>query len=144
MKPRLGAYTLTTNKAKLDVDAIHRFLCESYWARGIARETVARSIEHSRVYAVLHGKALAGFARVVTDQATFAYLADVFVLEEHRGRGLARWLVQSIIEDPELAGIRRWLLVTRDAHRLYARFGFRLVEDPGRFMEIVRPHVAEA
>ncbi|HEX8170023.1 MAG TPA: GNAT family N-acetyltransferase [Thermoanaerobaculia bacterium] len=121
-----------------DVDLIHRYLSqESYWARGIPRELVARSIEHSLPFGAFDDDAQIGFARVVTDYATFGYVADVFVLDSHRGRGIGKLLMQSIREHPDLQRLRRWHLVTRDAHGLYAQFGFTPLDAPERHMMLV-------
>lgn len=118
-------YEIDTDAARVDVDAVHGFLREAYWSEGIPREVVERSIEHSLVFGLYApGGELAGFARMVTDYATFAWLADVFVLEEHRGRGLGAWVVETAVGFPELAGVRRFSLATADAHSLYERFGF--------------------
>jgi GNAT superfamily N-acetyltransferase len=132
-------YQISSDPARMDVEAIHAFLSQTYWARGIPRATVARALAHSLCFGVFAGRAQVGFARVVTDQATFAYLADVYLLEAHRGRGLARRLVQAVLADMRLQGLRRWLLVTRDAHALYRPLGFEPVAHPDRIMEIHRP-----
>jgi GNAT superfamily N-acetyltransferase len=132
-----GGFTISTDPERLDRARIHGFLVDSYWAKAIPREVVDRSIEGSLNFGVYEGAAQVGFARVITDRATFAYLADVFVLESHRGRGLAVWLMEVIQAHPELQSLRRWILMTRDAHELYRKFGFREIEDPGRCMEIV-------
>jgi len=132
-----GRFTISTDSRRLDRERIHDFLIDSYWAPGIPRETVDRSIDHALCFGVYEGQALIGFARVVTDRATFAYLADVFVLESHRGRGLAVWLMEAIRAHPDLQGLRRWILMTRDAHGLYEKFGFRTMENPSRCMEIL-------
>ena len=132
-----GAYSISTDPGLLDRPLIHAFLSRSYWAGGIPRETVDRSIENALCFGVYEGASQVGFARVITDRATFAYLADVFVLESHRGRGLAVWLMEAIRSHPDLQGLRRWILMTRDAHGLYEKSGFRTIEDPGRCMEIV-------
>ncbi len=137
-----GKFLISTDRSKLDLDAIHRFLTRSYWAEGIPRETVARSIENSLCFGVYNGGEQVGFARVVSDFATYAYLADVFVLESYRGRGLAKELIATIMAHPELQGLRRWSLGTRDAHGLYAQFGWTSVENPARtMMEIADPDV---
>lgn len=128
-------YTITTDPARLDRDLVHGFLASSYWATGVPRDVVERSIEHSIVFGVYRGAAQVGFARVVTDRATFAYLADVFVLPEHRGLGVGGWLVATVLKHPELQGLRRWMLATEDAHGLYERHGFSGLADPSRFME---------
>jgi len=129
---------ITTERARINVDRVHGFLCnESYWARGIPREVVERSIEHSLPFAAYEGEELVGFARVVTDYAVFSYLADVFVVPAHRGRGISHELMAAIRSHPRLQGLRRWSLVTRDAHGLYAQFGFRPLASPERHMEDV-------
>ena len=138
MEWRRDALTISTEPARLDRTLVHAFLRDrSYWAAGIPREVVDRSIEGALCFGVYEGDTQVGFARVVTDRATFAYLADVFVLESHRGRGIATWLMEVILGHPELQGLRRWILMTRDAHGLYAKFGFRAMADPSRCMEIV-------
>ncbi len=141
MDRRRGEFEISTDKARLDRVSVHGFLTESYWARGIPREVVDRSIEHSLVFGVYRGERQVGFARVITDRATFAYLADVYVLEEFRGRGLAMWLVETIMAHPDLQGLRRWSLVTRDAHELYEKVGFARPGHPERQMEMVDPDV---
>lgn len=133
-------YEVSTDPARLDVAAIHAFLTASYWSPGIPRATVERAIANSVcVGAYLDGQQV-GFARMVTDQATFAYLADVYVLDDHRGRGLSTRMLESLMQRPELQGLRRMLLVTRDAHGLYERFGFTALAAPARFMERHDPH----
>lgn len=134
-----GDYEIDTDPARLDVDAIHAFLHDSYWAEGIPRQLVCKSIEHALCYGVYRGDTQVGFARVVTDYATFAYLADVFILEPHRGQGLSKWLLSCILAHPELGALRAWMLATRDAHGLYARYGFRPLTQPDRFMRRVQP-----
>jgi GNAT superfamily N-acetyltransferase len=132
-----GGFSISTEPERLDRALIRDFLAGSYWARGIPREVVDRSIEGALCFGIYEGRAQVGFARVVTDRATFAYLADVFVLESHRGRGLAVWLMEVIMAHPDLRGLRRWILMTRDAHGLYRKFGFREIADARRCMEIV-------
>lgn len=131
-----GEYTISTDPGRLDLEVIHRFLVDSYWAKGRTPERVAQSIEHSLPFGLYHGEEQVGFARVVTDYVVLAFLADVFVLEPHRGRGLGSWLVEVVTGLPELNRIRRWLLGTRDGHDLYRKFGF---EEPtsGVLMERV-------
>jgi len=119
-----GEYTISSDRQRLDIDVIHGFLSASYWAQGRTRERVMQAIEHSLPFGLYHGDEQVGFARVVTDYVVLAFLADVFVLESHRGKGLGRWLVEVVTELPELRPIRRWLLGTRDAHDLYRQFGF--------------------
>jgi GNAT superfamily N-acetyltransferase len=129
-------YTISTDATHLDVDLIYDFLStDSYWAKGRTRAAVERSITHSLSFGLYRQEQQVGFARVVTDYATFAYLADVFVLETERGRGLGKWLIATIVEHPELRGLRRWLLATRDAHGLYQQAGFTLLAHPERWME---------
>jgi GNAT superfamily N-acetyltransferase len=122
--------------ARVDVELVHDFLTNSYWAKGIPLATVRQSIENSIPFGVYHGQQLVGFARIISDCATFAYLADVFILPSHRGRGLSRWLMECIVGHPDLQGLRRWMLATQDAHGLYAQFGFTPLKAPERWMEI--------
>lgn len=133
-----NGYLLTTDRTLLNVDVIHAYLAEtSYWAKGRSRETVQRSMDNSLCFGVIHGTQLVGFARVITDYAVHAYVADVFVLPEHRGRGLGKWLVEGMLAHPQLKGIPKWSLDTRDAQGLYAQFGFEPSE-PGRHMGLRR------
>lgn len=134
-------YEISEGAARLDLDVIHGFLRESYWSPGIPRAVVERAIAGSLCFGVHLGEAQVGFARVITDRATFAYLADVFVLPEHRGRGLSKRLLAHVASHPDLQGLRRFALVTRDGHGLYARFGFKALAQPDRWMEIVDPDV---
>jgi GNAT superfamily N-acetyltransferase len=130
---------ISTDPGRLDIDMVHRFLCRSYWAEGIPREIVERSIRNSLCFGAYMGSAQVGFARVISDRATYAYVADVFVLEEFRGKGIGRSIMETIMAHPDLQGLRRWSLLTRDAHGLYRRFGFTDPRHPGRFMEISNP-----
>jgi len=144
-RARRGEFHISTAPALLDVPLIHEFLCRrSYWAAGIPLEVVRRSLDNSLCFGLYAGGQQVGFARVVTDRATFAWLADVFVLEEYRGRGLSKWLVEVVLGYPELQGLRRFLLGTRDAHGLYRRYGFAPLADPGRFLEVFRPDIYQA
>lgn len=136
MEYHKGEFLITTAQDKLDLDAIYGFLSESYWAKGIPRAVVIRSIQNSICFGVFSGTKQVGFARVISDCATYAYLADVFILDSYRGRGLARWLMECITAHPGLQGLRRWTLATRDAHELYAKFGFKPLAKPGNFMEL--------
>ena len=130
---------ISTDRARMDVALIHRYLSEeSYWAQGIPREIVERSIEHSLCFGAFDGDAQIGFARVITDYATFGYLADVFVLDSHRGRGVSKEIMRTVMTHPELQQLRRWQLVTRDAHGLYAQFGFAALDAPERHMFIAK------
>lgn len=140
-------FTVSTDKARLDVELIHRFLAATYWARGIPAAVVRRAIDHSLCFGLYEnaqeGERQVGFARVITDHATFAYLSDVFVLEAYRGRGLGDWLVATILAHPDLQGLRRWSLVTREAHGLYRKHGFAALANPERYMEIADLEVYE-
>jgi GNAT superfamily N-acetyltransferase len=128
---------ISTERSRMDVDAIRAFLARSYWAEGIPRETVAAAIEHSLCFGAFDDARQIGFARVVTDYATFAYVADVYVLEEYRGRGISKMLMARMRAHAGLQGLRRWHLATRDAHGLYRQFGFTALADPARHMELV-------
>lgn len=129
--------TITTDKAQLNVNYIHAYLSEeSYWARNIPLEIVLRSIEGSTCFGVYDGKQQVGFARVISDHATFAYLADVFVDPAYRGKGISKQLMRYIMDYGPLKGLRRMMLATRDAHGLYEQFGFKLLEEPSRYMGI--------
>lgn len=134
-------YTITDEHAALDMTLIHDFLRGSYWAKGIPREIVARAMENSLCFGLFHNGKQIGFGRVVTDRATFAYLADVFLIDSYRGRGLGKWLISCVLEHPELQGLRRWLLATLDAHGLYRQHGFVPLRNPERFMEINPPDI---
>ncbi len=141
---RRGEFLISTDEVRLDLDVIHDFLTNCYWAKGIPRDVVQRSIEHSLCFGVYDGSgAQVGFARVVSDFATVAYIGDVFVLESHRGCGLSKWLMECIMQHPALQGLRRWILLTRDAHGLYQQFGFTPVKSPERYMELHRADVYE-
>ena len=133
-----GQYSISTDTRRLDVDAVHAFLSRSFWAEGISRELVAKSMANSLCFGLLDDGQQVGFARVVTDRATYAYLCDVYVLESHRGRGLGKWLIEVVMAHPDLQGLRRFQLVTRDAHSLYAPHGFAVPSHPDRYMEIFR------
>lgn len=135
---RNGPCLITTDPGRVDLGVVHGFLAASYWAKDIPLEVCRRSIEHSLPFSLWHESGTpgqVGFARVITDRATFGYVGDVFVLEAHRGRGISKWLMRAILEHPELQGFRRWCLLTRDAHGLYAQLGFTPLADPPRWME---------
>ncbi len=134
---RRAAFVVSSDPGRLDVDLIHGFLARSYWAEGISREIVERSIRHSLCFGLYEWGRQIGFARMVTDRATYAYLADVFVLEAYRGRGLSAFLMDAVMAHPDLQGLRRFGLATRDAHGLYRKFGFSGLATPERMMEIV-------
>ncbi len=132
-------YSISSGSSAMDVDAVHAYLKRSYWAEGISKELVAKAINASLCFGLFDGDLQVGFARVITDGATFAYLCDVYVLEEHRGRSLGKWLTDTVVAHPDLQGLRRFLLATRDAHGLYRKFEFTPLARPEIFMEINRP-----
>ncbi len=135
-----GDFEISTDKKRLQFDLIQSFLAgESYWAQNRTPEQTRTAIENSICFGLYHAEEQIGFARVVTDQATFAYIGDVFVLDEYRGRGFSKWLMESIIHHPDLQGLRRWLLATRDAHGLYEQYGFGPLVHPDRWMELSAP-----
>jgi GNAT superfamily N-acetyltransferase len=134
-------YLISTDSALLDVEVIHNYLHQSYWAAGIPIEIVQRSIANSLCFGIYKNAAQIGFARVISDYATFAYLADVFILESFRGQGLSKWLMEMIISHPQLQGLRRWMLATRDAHELYQKYGFTALKTPANCMEITVPDI---
>jgi GNAT superfamily N-acetyltransferase len=155
---RRGEFVISTDRSRLDLDVIHNFLTNCYWARGVPREVVERSIENALCFGIYDGgdaspcvakearhgaPTQVGFARVISDFATIAYMGDVFVLESHRGRGLGKWLMECIVKHPALQNLRRWILTTRDAHQLYAQVGFTAVKSPERYMERHDPNVYE-
>ncbi|HZW93590.1 MAG TPA: GNAT family N-acetyltransferase [Candidatus Eremiobacteraceae bacterium] len=145
MEYHRDGFIISTNRERLNLNVIHGFLTNCYWAKGISLEVVERSIEHSLCFGIYEANgAQVGFARVVSDFATVAYLGDVFVLESHRGRGLSKWLMECVMTHPALQNLRRWILLTRDAHGLYSRSGFTPVKSPERYMELHRPDVYEA
>lgn len=135
------SYEITSDPTRIDPVAAHAYLTRSYWSPGVPLATVQRAIAHSLCFAILHEGRQIGFARMVTDRATFAYLADVYVLEEHRGQGLSKRLMETVFAHPDLQGLRRMLLATRDAHTLYARHGFTPLANPARMMERHDPDV---
>ena len=128
-------FTISTDPSKIDIAFVHDYLCnESYWAKNIPIDIVKKSIGGSLCFAVYHHDEQIGFARVITDHATFGYLADVFIAEKFRGKGLGKWMMECIVAHPELQGFRRWMLATKDAHGLYAQFGFKPLDNPERIM----------
>ncbi len=128
-------FIISTDNEKLQFDVIHKFLSTSYWAKNIPFEIVKQSINNSLCFGIYKGNTQIGFSRLITDYATFAYLADVFIIEEFRGKGLSKWMMQQIIDYPELQGLRTWMLKTADAHGLYKQFGFDKPKFPERVME---------
>ena len=140
-----GEYAISTHDDRLDISVILDFIAnQSYWGQGRSLETVQRALNNSLNFGLYKDKQQVGFARVVTDYATFAWIADVFVLPEHRGQGLSKWLMEVILSHPELQGFRRWVLATKDAHSLYARFGFIPLHRPERWMERPDPNMQES
>jgi GNAT superfamily N-acetyltransferase len=138
---RKGKFTVSTARELIDLDLVHGFLTECYWAKEIPRDVVARSIENSLCFGVYAESKQVGFARVISDYATYAYIGDVFLLEAFRGHGLGKWLMECVMQHPRLQGLRRWNLVTSDAHGLYAQFGFEPLKKPQNYMELHRPDV---
>lgn len=135
-------YSVSTDKSKLDLPLIHTFLStQAYWCLNIPFATVKRSVENSFCFGVYQGDRQVGFARIITDFATIAYLGDVFILPEHRGKGLSKRLVGEIMAHPDLQGLRRWILLTSDAHGLYRQYGWRSITGPDRYMEIANPDI---
>lgn len=137
-------FTITTDKSRIDLGEVHRFLStETYWAKNIPLEIVQRSVDHSLCFSLFYESRQIGFARIITDKATFAYMSDVYILKDFRGKGLSKWLVQEMMSHPDLQGIRRFVLVTYDAQSLYEQFGFRKVAHPERYMEIIKDKIYE-
>lgn len=134
-------YAISTDPSRIDVGAVHAYLTQSYWSPGIPRAVVERAIANSLCFGLYRGAEQVGFARVVTDKATFAYLADVFILEPHRGKGLSKWLMESITAHEDLQGLRRFTLATKDAHSLYEQFEFKPLANPSHMMEVLKPDV---
>lgn len=140
-----GEFLISTEQKQLDREMIHDFLSrESYWAEGRPFEVVNRGIDNSLNFGIYHNQQQIGFGRVVTDYATFAWIADVFVLEQYRGQGLGKWLIEVMLSHPQLQGFRRWALSTRDAHELYRGFGFNELTRPERWMERPDPEMQES
>jgi N-acetylglutamate synthase-like GNAT family acetyltransferase len=141
MEWRKDDYLVSTDKSKIDIAAVHDFLSKSYWAEGIPFEVVKQSVDNSLCFGLYHQRVLIGFARVISDFATFAYLADVFILPQERGKGLSKWLMKVIVEHPQLQSLRRFTLPTKDAHSLYTQFGFTPFDKPERWMQRHNPDV---
>ena len=136
-----SAIRVSSAHADVDRDVVYAFISESYWAKGMRRETFERALANSICFSAFDGGAQVGFARVATDRATFAFLADVFVLPSHRGRGIADRIMETVAAHPDLQGLRRWVLITRDAHGLYAKHGWKPLAAPDRYMELWDPDV---
>jgi GNAT superfamily N-acetyltransferase len=140
-----GDYSISTDRSRLDVELIHDFISnQSYWGQGRTLEVVQRALDNSLNFGLYNDTKQVGFARVVTDYATFAWIADVFIIPEHRGRGLSKWLMELMLSHPRLQGFRRWVLATKDAHSLYERFGFIPLHRPERWMERPDPNMQES
>ncbi len=136
-------FTISTDRGKLDLDMMYEYLTNCYWSPGITRDRIRQFIPHSLCFGLYNENRQIGFARVITDYSTFAYVADVFVLDGFRGRGLGKWLIKTIVEHPGLQDLRRWVLFTQDAHGLYARFGFTRIDDARSCMQILAPTVSK-
>ncbi len=136
-------FTISTDSSRLDIDAICDFLSRAYWSKGRPRERTERALENSLVFGLYDGNKQIGIARVVTDYAIFAYLCDVFIHEDYRTHGLGKWLIETIHSHPDLQGLRRWTLATRDAHGLYKQFGWDALSNTENWMEILRPFAGE-
>lgn len=138
-------FNISTDPARLDIDAIHHFLStKAYWCLNIPKETVATSIKNSLCFGVYENEKQIGFARIITDMATIAYLGDVYILEAYRGKGLSKWLMETIMCYPNLQGLRRWILLTGDAHELYRQYGWNNIADPTRWMELHNKNIYPA
>ena len=136
-------FTISTDPARLDLDAITDMLTRAYWAAGRPRERTERAISNSLVFGLYDGEKQIGLARIVSDYAVFAYLCDVFIHEDYRAHGLGKWLIETVMNHPDLQGLRRWTLATRDAHELYRQFGWDTMQNPEKWMEILRPFPGE-
>jgi N-acetylglutamate synthase-like GNAT family acetyltransferase len=141
IEQRRDNLVLSDDRELVDLDVVHNFLRQSYWSEGVPIDVVRRSVENSLCFGVYDNDNQVAFARVVSDFSTFAYIADVFVLEGYRGRGISKWIMAAIMHHPSLQGLRRWMLLTQDAHRLYRQFGFDSVSSPERIMEITAPNI---
>ena len=139
-----GEFVVSTNRSRLDIDLVHDYLASSYWAAGMPRAVLERGIENSLIFGIYHASRQVGFARAITDLATYAYLSDVFVVEGYRGQGLSKWLMECILGHPELQGLRRFALFTRDARGLYERYGFGPVRGSSVYLERWTPNVYAA
>jgi GNAT superfamily N-acetyltransferase len=134
-------YLISTDPTKINLDAVHDFLSRVYWSEGIPKPTLAKAIQHSLNFGMYQHQQQIGYARIITDRTTFAYLCDVYILEAHRGQGLAKWLMQCIVTHPDLQGLRRFCLFTKDAHGLYEQFGFTPMKNTDRYREIFKPGI---
>ena len=139
----LENFTISTDPARLDMDSIVDFLTRAYWAKGRPRERTERALTNSLVFGLYDGNRQIGLARVVSDYAVVAYLCDVFIHEDYRAHGLGKWLIETVMNHPDLQGLRRWTLATRDAHDLYRQFGWNDMQSPENWMEILRPYPGE-
>ena len=137
-------FTISTDPVRLDIDTICNFFTRAYWTKGRPRERTERALSNSLVFGLYDGTKQIGLARVISDYAIFAYLCDVFIHEDYRSHGLGKWLVETVMSHPDLQGLRRWTLATRDAHGLYRQFGWDELHTPGNWMEILRPFPGES
>jgi GNAT superfamily N-acetyltransferase len=137
------SFTISNDNARLDIDAILDFFTRAYWTKGRPPERTKRALKNSLVFGVYEGKKQIGIARVISDFAIFAYICDVFIHEDYRAHGLGKWLMETIMSHPDLQGLRRWTLVTRDAHGLYKQYGFDSLANPDGWMEIIQPFPGE-
>lgn len=141
----ISGYWLSCQKEDMDVHAIHAYIKRSYWAKGIPLATMEKAINHSLCFGIFtENNEQVAFARIISDQATFAYMSDVYVLEEHRGKGLSKWMLKAITQHPDLQGLRRMMLATSDAHGLYQQFGFKALNVPANFMELHQPNLYQS
>ncbi|HSP88725.1 MAG TPA: GNAT family N-acetyltransferase [Ignavibacteriaceae bacterium] len=137
-------YVISNDRKKLNLQTIYNYISlESYWGKGRSKEVIKRSIDNSLPFGIYYKNEMIGFARVVTDYATFAWIADVFILQEHRGKGLSKWLMEVMLAHPQLQGFRRWVLATKDAHELYRKYGFQSLKRADRWMERFDPDMKE-
>ena len=136
-------FTISTDPSRLDIEAVCDFLTRAYWAKGRPRERTERAIVNSLVFGLYDGEKQIGLARIISDYAVFAYLCDVFIHEDYRAHGLGKWLIETVMSHPDLQGLRRWTLATRDAHSLYSQFGWKPLNNPDGWMEILRPFAGE-
>lgn len=142
MQPSNGEYIVSSDREKLDLPLVHKYLStQAYWCLNIPFAILKRSVENSLCFGVYHGDRQVGFARIISDYATIAYLGDVFIIPEHRGKGLSKRLMETIMAHPDLQGLRRWILLTGDAHGLYRQFGWKPVANPDLYMELANPDV---
>lgn len=138
----MQGFRISTDRNELDFDVIYQFISQSYWAKGIPKSTMQKALDHSLCFGVFNAEQQqVGFARLITDYATFAYLSDVFIVEQYRGCGLSKFLIETVVSHPDVQGLRRMMLATRDAHGLYAQYGFKPIEQAQTFMQVWQPNI---